>query len=176
MEPASRPQRGREQMRVTLTKRCPFVCPLDKFKYKKWDSGLSLIETVLIVLLAVIISGITIIQLQPSLRLYRLVSSANLVASELSAGRALSISRNWVYEVQCDSDANTIQVVDPSSGTNAPRVAMSLEPGISFSSIPSPAIRFYSRGHSLTGTIELQDDTGQTVSVIVTTHGVDVVL
>ncbi len=176
MEPASRPQVGRGKVRVTLTKRSPFVCPLDKFKYKNWESGFSLIEIVLMVLLAVIIGGVSIIQLQPSLRLYRLVSSANLVASELSAGRALSISRNWVYEVQCDTDANTIQVVDPSSGSNAPRVAIYLEPGISFVETPSPAIRFFSRGHSLTGTIVLKDETDETISVIITTHGVEVVL
>ena len=122
MEPANRPQMGPGQVRVTLTKRSPFVCPLVPFKDKNWESGFSMIEILLMVVLTVVIDGISILQLEPSLRQYRLVSSANLIASELSAGRALAISRNWVYELQCDTDANTIQVVDPSSGSNAPRV------------------------------------------------------
>ena len=176
MEPASRSQMGRGKVRVTLTKKSPFVFPLDKFKDKNWVSGFTIIEILVIVLLMAIIGGISMIQLQPSLRQYRLVSSANLVASELSAGRALAISRNWVYELQCDTDAKTIQVVDPSSGSNAPRVAIYLEPGISFVETPSPAIRFFSRGHSLTGTIVLKDETDETISVIISTHGVEVVL
>ena len=140
------------------------------------DSGFTIIEIVFVVTMIAILGSVTILQLQPSIEKYRLVSSANMVASEMNAGRALAISRNWAYEAQFDTDANTIQVVDPTNSSNTPRAAKTLEPGISFSSVPSPSIRFYARGHALTGIVQLQNDAGETASVIVTPHGVNIIL
>ena len=159
MTPASREDRGSGQRRF-------------------WNSefGFSIIEITFVVTMIAILGSVTILQLQPSIDRYRLVSSANMVASEMNAGRALAISRNWAYEAQFDTSANTIQVVDPSHSSNHPRMAKSLDPGISFSFVPSPSIRFYARGHALTGTILLQNDAGETASIIVSAHSVDVVL
>ena len=138
--------------------------------------GFSIIEIVFVVAMIAILGSVTIIQLQPSIDKYRLVSSANMIASEMNAGRALAISRNWAYEAQFDTNANTIQLVDPSHSTNTPRLAKNLEPGITFSAVPSPSIRFYARGHALTGIVQLQNDAGETASVIVTPYGVSVIL
>ncbi len=145
-------------------------------RFRNSEFGFSIIEIVFVVAMIAILGSVTIVQLQPSIEKYRLVSSANMIASEMNAGRALAISRNWAYEAQFDTVANTIQVVDPSHATNTPRVEKSLEPGISFSFVPSPSIRFYARGHALTGTILLQNDAGETASVIVTPYGVNVIL
>ena len=145
-------------------------------RFQNLESGFSIIEIVCVVAMIAMLGGAAIMQLQPSIDKYRLVSSANMVASEMNAGRALAISRNWAYEAQFDTNANTIQVVDPSHSSNHPRMAKSLEPGISFSFVPSPSIRFYARGHALTGTILLQNDAGETATVIVTPYGVDVIL
>ncbi len=145
-------------------------------RFQNLESGFSIIEIVCVVAMIAMLGGAAIMQLQPTIDNYRLVSSANMVASEMNAGRALAISRNWAYEAQFDTNANTIQVVDPSHSSNHPRMAKSLEPGISFSFVPSPSIRFYARGHALTGTLLLQNDAGDTATVIVTPYGVDVIL
>jgi len=145
-------------------------------RFRNSASGFSIIEIVFVVAMIAILGSVTIIQLQPSIDKYRLVSSANMIASEMNAGRALAISRNWAYEAQFDTNANTIQLVDPSHSTNTPRVAKNLEPGITFSAVPSPSIRFYARGHALTGIVQLQNDAGETASVIVTPYGVSVIL
>ena len=145
-------------------------------RFRNSASGFSIIEIVFVVAMIAILGSVTIIQLQPSIDKYRLVSSANMIASEMNAGRALAISRNWAYEAQFDTNANTIQLVDPSHSTNTPRIAKNLEPGITFSAVPSPSIRFYARGHALTGIVRLQNDAGETASVIVTPYGVSVIL
>ncbi len=145
-------------------------------RFRNSEFGFSIIEIVFVVAMIAILGSVAIMQLQPSIDRYRLVSSANMVASEMNAGRALAISRNWAYEAQFDTNANTIQVVDPTNSSNHPRMAKSLDPGISFSFVPSPSIRFYARGHALTGTILLQNDAGETASVIVTPHSVNVIL
>ena len=145
-------------------------------RFRNSELGFSIIEIVFVVAMIAILGSVTVIQLQPSIDRYRLVSSANMVASEMNAGRALAVSRNWAYEAQFDTDANTIQLVDPSHSSNTPRIAKNLEPGITFSTVPSPSIRFYPRGHALTGIVQLQNDAGETASVIVTPHGVNVIL
>ncbi len=145
-------------------------------RFRNSASGFSIIEIVFVVAMIAILGSVTIMQLQPSIEKYRLVSSANMVASEMNAGRALAISRNWAYEAQFDTNANTIQLVDPSHSTNTPRIAKNLEPGITFSAVPSPSIRFYARGHALTGIVQLQNDAGETASIIVTPYGVNVIL
>ncbi len=145
-------------------------------RFRNSEFGFSIIEIVFVVAMIAILGSVTIIQLQPSIDKYRLVSSANMIASEMNAGRALAISRNWAYEAQFDTVANTIQVVDPSHSSNTPRMEKSLEPGITFSAVPSPSIRFYARGHALTGIVQLQNDAGETASIIVTPYGVNVIL
>ncbi len=145
-------------------------------RFQNRESGFSFIEIVFVLSMVAILGSVTVVQLQPSIEKYRLVSSANMIASEMNAGRALAISRNWAYEAQFDTSANTIQVVDPTHSSNHPRMAKNLEPGISFSAVPSPSIRFHARGHALTGIVQLQNDAGETASIIVTPYGVNVIL
>ncbi len=122
-------------------------------------------------MLIAILSSVAVPQIQQLLKSYRLTASANLVATELSAGRALAVSRNRLYNIDCNTTTTTIQIVDPADSNNNPRTAKSLEPDITFSSVPSQAIRFYSRGHAGGGTIVLQNQDGDTLSVVVSVSG-----
>ncbi len=153
-----------------------FIDPQNRRRFRNGESGFSIIEIVFVVAMVAILGSVTVTQLRPSLEKYRLVSSANMVASEMNIGRALAISRNWSYEAQFDTNANTVQVVDPTNSSNDPRMAKNLEPGITFSVVPSPSIRFYARGYALSGIIQLQNEAGETASILVTPHGVNIVL
>ena len=135
------------------------------------QSGFTLLETAVVVVLATIIISIAVPNIQTLLDFYRLTASANLVATELNAGRTLAVSRNWLYETDFNLPDNTIQIVDPDDSNNNPRTVKSLESDITFSSLPSPAIRFYSRGHARGGTIVLQNENGDIVSVAVSASG-----
>ncbi len=66
---------------------------------RRSQSGFTLLETAVVAVLATVILSITVPKFQQFLDYYRLTASADLVASELNAGRALAISRNWSYEV-----------------------------------------------------------------------------
>ncbi|MDA2934827.1 GspH/FimT family protein [Acidobacteria bacterium AH-259-D05] len=140
---------------------------------KRHQSGFSLIEVAIIAIVVAVIVGISVPQIQRSLSLYRLTGSANLVATELNAGRTLAVSRNWLYEIDCNTTNHTIQIIDPNDAANNPRTEKSLDSGITFNSIPSSGseIRFYSRGHARSGTIVLQNEDGNTISVVVTASG-----
>ena len=133
---------------------------------KPSQSGFTLIELAIVCVMIVILADLAIPQIQGSLSLYRLSSSANLVASELNAARALAVSRNWNYEISTTD--NTIQVVDPRYSNNNPRVAYSLEADISFFSADS--IQFYSRGYADGGDIVVQNGT-QKITVTVLASG-----
>lgn len=140
---------------------------------KGYQSGFSLLETLLVVSLFVVIGGMVVPNIGESLSLYRLSASANLVATELNAGRMLAVSRNWLYEIDCNTTNNTIQIVDPDDANNSPRTVKSLESGITLSSVPASGseIQFYSRGLARAGTIVLQNENGDTISVLVGASG-----
>lgn len=138
---------------------------------RRFQSGFTLLETVMVCVLAVVILSIAVPNIQQSLHFYRLTASANLVAGELNAGRALAISRNWIYEVSLDTSNSTIQIIDPTDPNNSPRTEKPLESGTSFSSVPANRIRFYSRGHALGGTIVLENQSGYSISITVSSSG-----
>ncbi len=140
---------------------------------RRSDLGFSLVELAMVLALVAIVAGFSIPQVQGYLANYRLSSSANAVAAELSAGRALAISRSWNYEVSVDNINHTVQIIDPDDSSNNPRNLTSLETGISISAAPSPSnqIRFYSRGQARGGTITLRNANGNTISVTVTLSG-----
>ena len=135
------------------------------------QSGFTILETVVVFVFASIIFTIAVPKLQIYLDYYRLTSSANLVASELSAGRALAVSRNWIYDVDLDTGNSTIQIIDPNDTDNSPRTEKGLEAGDTFSAVPANPIRFYSRGHARGGTIVLTNPSGYTISIIVSPSG-----
>ncbi len=138
---------------------------------RRSQSGFTLLETAVVAVLATVILSITVPKFQQFLDYYRLTASADLVASELNAGRALAISRNWSYDVNLDTGDGTIQIVDPADPNNSPRTERSLEPGNSFSSVPANPIRFYSRGHARGGTIVLENQSGYSISIVVSPSG-----
>ena len=138
---------------------------------RRSDLGFSLVELAMVLALVAIVAGFSIPQVQGYLANYRLSSSANTVAAELSAGRALAISRSWNYEVSVDTTNHTVQIIDPDDSSNNPRNQTSLETGITISAAPSPQIRFYSRGQARGGTITLRNANGNTISVTVTLSG-----
>ncbi len=135
------------------------------------QSGFTILETAVVLVFASIILSIAVPKLQQFLDYYSLTSSANLVASELNAGRALAVSRNWIYDVNLDTGRSTIQIIDPNDPNNSPRTEKGLESGDSFSTVPTSPIRFYSRGHARGGTIVLVNQSGYTISIIVSPSG-----
>ncbi|MCZ6877094.1 MAG: hypothetical protein O7G29_03020, partial [Acidobacteria bacterium] len=70
---------------------------------RKSQSGFTILEIAVVCVFAIIILTISVPKFQQFLDYYSLSSSANLVASELSAGRALAVSRNWIYDVNLDT-------------------------------------------------------------------------
>ncbi len=138
---------------------------------RRLQSGFTLIETALVTVLATVILSIAIPRIEPFLDYYRLSASAELVASELNAGRALAISRNWIYDVNVDTGSSTIQIIDPNDPDNSPRTEKTLQSGNTFSSVPGNRIRFYSRGHARAGTIVLVNRSGYAISVTVSPSG-----
>ncbi len=120
-----------------------------------------------------VLAGVSVPQIQQTLSLYRLTASANLVATELNAGRTLAISRNWLYDMDCNTTNHTIQIVDPGDANNSPRSLKFLESGITFSSVPNTnfEITFYSGGYAKSGTLELENEDGDTISVVVGASG-----
>ncbi len=135
------------------------------------QSGFTILETAVVCVFATIILSIAVPKFQQFLNYYSLTSSANLVASELNAGRALAVSRNWSYDVSLDTGNSTIQIIDPNDPDNSPRTEKGLESGDSFSTVPANPIRFYSRGHARGGTIVLVNQSGHTISIIVSPSG-----
>ena len=146
-----------------------------KFRHQRmtkgYQSGFSLMEAMLVGFLIALIGGLAVPNIQESLNLYRLTASANLVATELNAARALAISRSWLYEVDANDTNHTIQIVDPGDANNNPRTAKSLLSAITFSSVPNTEIRFFAGGYARGGTLVLENEEGDTISVLVGASG-----
>ncbi len=146
-----------------------------KFRHQRmtkgYQSGFTVTEVMVVMLFVVVIGGMAVPNIQKSVSLYRLTASANLVATEMNAGRVLAVSRSWLYEIDLNTTNNTIQLIDPDDSNNNPRIAQSLESNITFYTFPDPAIRFDDRGHARGGTIVLQNEMGDTLSVLVNASG-----
>ncbi len=140
---------------------------------KSHPSGFSLLEAMIVGVLIAVLAGVSVPQIRQSVSAYSLTASANLVATELNAGRTLAISRNWLYDMDPNTTNHTIQIVDPGNASNSPRSLKYLESGITFSSVPAAGseIRFYSGGHARGGTLVLQNENGDTISVLVGASG-----
>ena len=135
------------------------------------NRGMSTVEIVVVVAVAAVMVTIGVPQLEQSIAAYRLTASANLVAGELAAARSLAVSRATVHEVTLDAVNETIQITDPNDANNAPRILKNLERGVGFSALPSPTILFYGRGMARSGTIVLQNNFGDAISIVVTAGG-----
>ncbi len=135
------------------------------------NRGFSLFELMLLMMVITLILSMGIPQLRQSVASYRLVSCANMVAGELSAGRTMAISRATVHEVTLDTINNTIQITDPDDANNAPRMMKYLDSGITFTLVPDPTISFFGRGLARGGTIVLENEFGDPTSITVTAGG-----
>ena len=138
---------------------------------RRLQSGFTLLELAVVTFVATVILSITVPKIEQLLDYYSLSTSADLVASELNAGRALAISRNWIYDVNLDIGNSTIQIIDPHDPNNSPRTEKSLQSGNTFLSVPVNRIRFYSRGHARAGTIVLVNQSGYSISIVVSPSG-----
>jgi len=140
---------------------------------RQHQCGFTFIEAALCCLVLAILVGLAVPRLERALSLYRLEASANLVAAELAAGRMLAVSRNWLYEMDCNTTNNTIQVIDPNDSNNHPRTVQSLDSGTTFNSVPASGseIQFYARGHARGGTVVVQNGEGETRSIVVSPSG-----
>ncbi len=135
------------------------------------NRGFTLFELMMLISVITIITTMAVPQLRQSMADYRLVASANLLAVELNSGRAMAISRASVHEVTLDTISNSVQITDLNDANNAPRMEKLLDPGISFSSVPTTTILFYGRGLARGETIEIQNEYGVSKSITVTASG-----
>jgi general secretion pathway protein H len=133
--------------------------------------GFSLVELLIVILLAGVILAISVPEIQRSLGSSRLRTSAVQLASELNYARTISVSRNSIYRVQLHNGNRTFQIVDPQDPENPPRIRKRLERGIAFSALPASPVQFFPRGHAREGRIELSNAFGQTIAVVVLPSG-----
>lgn len=75
-------ERGRFKMKTTSRE----DRKVGRKKSRTNEFGYSIIEIVFVVALVAILGNVAVTQLKPSLEKYRLVSSANMIASEMNAG------------------------------------------------------------------------------------------
>ena len=138
---------------------------------RSFNRGFTLFELMMLVSIISIVTTMAVPQLRQSMAGYRLLSSANLVATELNSGRTMAISRASVHQVTLDSVNNTIQITDLNDANNAPRIEKFLDSGITFTSVPTPTILFYGRGLARGETIEIQNEYGASKFITVTASG-----
>lgn len=133
--------------------------------------GFSLVELLIVVAVATIVLAFAVPEMQRSLSASRLQTSATQLAAELNFARTISVSRNASYEVHLNSSARSFQIQDREDPANPPRVAKTLEPGITFGSTPGSGVGFFPRGHAQSGLIRLTDAFGQSIDVVVRSTG-----
>ncbi len=131
--------------------------------------GFSLVELILILAVGSILAAIAVPPVQEMAGAYRLSSSAGTVTAELNAARMLAISRGAQYTITIEG--NAIQVTDPGDPGNPLRARKLLDGGVTFSSLPANTITFFSRGHAQGGTIQLQNEHGEVVTIEVLASG-----
>jgi hypothetical protein len=132
--------------------------------------GYTFVELLLVLAAGVVIASVAVPQVQQSLSVYRLSSSASRLASELDFARTLAMSRNAVFQVSFDSANRTFQIFDEADLDHPPRSAHRLEAGIQFVSPPAQ-IRFFSRGHAEQGEVTLSDGWGSFITIEVSPSG-----
>jgi prepilin-type N-terminal cleavage/methylation domain-containing protein len=133
--------------------------------------GFSLVELLIVILLAGVILAIAVPEIRRSLASSRLRTSAVQLATELNYARTISVSRNSIYRVQFNNTNRTFQIVDLEDPENPPRIGKRLERGIAFSSVPADPVQFFPRGHARSGRVELSDAFGQRIAVVVQPSG-----
>ncbi|HUG44776.1 MAG TPA: GspH/FimT family pseudopilin [Acidobacteriota bacterium] len=136
----------------------------------KYARGYTFVELLLVLAAGAVIASVAVPQVQQSLSIYRLMSSASRLASELDYARTLAMSRNAVFQVAINPTTRTFQIVDEADLDHPPRSAHRLEAGIQFVNPPAQ-IRFFSRGHAQQGDVTLSDGWGSFITIEVSPSG-----
>lgn len=111
------------------------------------DKGFSLVELVAVVAVLVILVAVAAPSFRRAMDVYRLQSSANMIAAEMEAARVLAVSRGARYRLDFDQVNNTVRVIDVQDPSNPPRALKQLERGVSVTP-PGSQIIFFPRGHA----------------------------
>jgi prepilin-type N-terminal cleavage/methylation domain-containing protein len=133
--------------------------------------GFSLIELLIVIAAGTVVLAFAVPEMQRSLSASRLQTSATQLAAELNYARTISVSRNASFEVRFNSAERTFQILDTEDPANPPRVAKTLEPGITFASVAGGQVGFFPRGHAQAGVITLTNGFGQRINVVVRSSG-----
>jgi len=135
------------------------------------NSGFSFFELMIVVAVAAILVTAAVPQFQRSVAASRLRSSAVQLQSELNYARTIAVSRNSLYRMQLTANSRTYQIIDIEDPNNPPRIAKTLDQGVNYLNVPANPIEFLPRGGARGGTIQLIDDFGEVVNVVVSASG-----
>jgi len=138
---------------------------------RKGAKGFTLIELLVVVGLFAVVVAMAIPQLETSLAGDRLLTSRDNLAAELNVARTMAVSRNATYEIQFDTRRGTYQVMDVEDLENPPRGEKQLDQGVSLVTVPATPLRFFARGHSTGGTIDMVSTAGTICTLTVNRTG-----
>lgn len=121
-------------------------------------------------IVAIIVFSVAVPTINRSMAASKLSSAALQLATDLEFARSAAMSRNSIYRLQLFTAEDKFQVIDSELGDllQSPR---ELERGISISTTPMNPIEFFSRGYASGGTVTLQNDFGESITVTVRPSG-----
>lgn len=135
------------------------------------EKGFSSVELLLTVAIGGILLGLSATPLLESIQKYRLASEAQEIVSVMQRARMLALSQGSAFQVNIDTQAQALRIVDLSDPANPSLAARRLPEGYAFSVQPSNPIRFLPRGYVRGGTIELSDSKGRAITISVPASG-----
>lgn len=139
--------------------------------WRSTNRGFTLLDLLIVIGIVLILATISVQPIRQGIQAYKVDQAINLTLSKLERARSLAQSRNTIAEVQLNSEAGTIQIVDTADRSNNAEVALVLETGVSLKEMPKASIRFFPRGYARGGTITLGDDYGHLKSITITASG-----
>lgn len=137
---------------------------------RKFNNGFSVVEVMGVAVLVIILAALAVPSFERAMSLYRLQSSANMIAAEMEAARVLAVSRGASYRLNFSGN-DTVTVIDIEDPSNPPRTPKRLERGVSLTP-PGEDIIFYPRGHaSVAETVRVSNEEGDALQVAVLISG-----
>jgi prepilin-type N-terminal cleavage/methylation domain-containing protein len=134
-------------------------------------AGFSLPELLIVVAIAMIITGFTVPGFVRIQKEWSLWGSARMLETSLQWGRMRAISSNSPVIFEVDADGCGFLWRDSTSGDIFETTARSMNRGSRVASSPRTPLRFYPRGNAVpSGTYKIEGETGS-YSVIVTPGG-----
>ena len=115
------------------------------------ETGFSLIELIIAVLIIAIIATVSVPAIQQNLRIWRLEAAANLITSNLTRVRMEAIKRNRTVRMDFDATDRrmTINTTDMAGNPITLGAAMTLPDEITFDGTPPASIAFTSLGRNV---------------------------